>query len=102
MKVAIIDGGGNDLDFVLDVALEDIELTKRLGVKGLLAWYCASHPEDWKDDEDFTRDDVDSFYGLGYAEPAMMLLEKHGIAYTLMDPEYDPDGNLICYDWAEC
>jgi len=102
MRVAIIDGAGNDLSFVLNVPYEDIELTKKLGVEGLLAWYCASHPEDWEDDEYFTRDDVESFYDLGYAEPAMMLLDKHGIKYTLEDVEYDEKDEIVCYDWAEC
>jgi uncharacterized membrane protein len=85
---------------VLEVAEKDADLAMKCGVKGLDAWYCASHPEDWDDDDEcFSREDVDSFYDLGYAEPAEILLKKYGVEYTLLDPEYDENDEVICDDY---
>lgn len=101
MKIGIIDGAGNDLTFVLEVEEKDADIAMKCGAKGLDAWYCASHPEDWENDEYFTQEDVDSFYDLGYAEPAEMLLERYCVSYKLLDPEYDEDDNLICDAYVE-
>ena len=96
----------NDSDFAFRVKAEDADRAIELSVRGLLAWYCAAHPEDWEDDEDFTREDLESFWDSGYADPARILLDRHGIWYEDVDIEYDTDGEpcnvdrMVNYDFA--
>lgn len=85
----------NDLNFSLRIDPKDLKETVDCVDKGMLAWYCATHPEDWEDDDDFSREDIESFYDLGYCEPTEMLLNKRGIQYELLDIEIDDDGEAV-------
>lgn len=101
MLIGIIDVAGNDLDFCLVVDEKDAELAKKCGEMGMLAWYCATHPEDWEDNEYFTKEDVESFYDLGYCEPTEILLKRYGIPYTIVNPEYNEKDEMIADDYVE-
>ena len=98
MVLAIFDN--NDLDFA--VKFKDVsqkEKVKKYMIAGLAAWYAAAHcDEDDEDYEYFTRKEIESFYGSGYAEPTMELLERNGIEAEIISVQYDEDGQAHVYD----
>lgn len=98
MIIAQIDNF-NDCSFAIkfadEAAKEKVEEYMR---EGLEAWYCAAHvPVDY-DGKFWTNEDVECFYGMGYAEPTMELLQRDGIEGECVDIEYDDEGNIINAD----
>lgn len=96
MVLAITDS--NDCDFAIrfpDVSLKD--MVRGCMLIGLEAWYAAAHPETWERNE-WDKEEVESFYGLGYAEPTMKLLDRHGIDYECFGIEFDEDENVVDED----
>ena len=86
----------NDCDFAIEVKPEYKEQVKKFILEGISAWYGAAHTE-IEPTEHFTVDDIESFYGSGYAEPTEELLTKHNIDFKLIDLIYDNDGELITH-----
>ncbi len=98
MVIALIDNC-NDLNFAIKIANEaDAEKTKKYMEEGLSAWYCAAHTPTDYEGECFSKEEVEDFYYLGYAEPAEFLLKKDGIEFETVDIEYDEDGNVTNAD----
>ena len=101
MIIAITDS--NDCDFAIkfadDAVKEKVEEYMR---EGLEAWYCAAHvPVDYEG-KYWTNEDVNGFYGSGYAEPTIELLDRFGIEHELVDIVYDEDGNVANADKVIC
>ena len=102
MVITIVDQ--NECNFAIKFANEAVkEQVKDYMKEGLKAWYCAANvPVDYEG-KYWTNEDVKGFYGLGYAEPTIELLDRFGIEHELVDIEYDEDGNVknadevICY-----
>ena len=94
----------NNCDFgILLEDAKDAPKAKEYGIAGLRAWYDAtSDPEDIEGNEYFTSEEIEGFYGLGYAEPTEMLLRKEGIKFEIVDLQYEDDdeeyGEPICDD----
>lgn len=86
----------NDCDFAIEVKPEQAEQAKKDIIEGINAWYGAAHTE-IEPTVNFTVDDIESFYGAGYAEPTEELLTKHNIDFKLIDLIYDNDGELITH-----
>jgi hypothetical protein len=98
MIIAMIDNC-NDCSFAIKIANEAAaEKTKEYMQEGLSAWYCAAHTPIDYEGEYFSKEEVESFYDAGYAEPTEELLTKNGIEFELVDIEYDEDGNVTNAD----
>ena len=99
MIIAMLDAQ-NDCSFAIkfdDVSRKD-EVKKYMQV-GLNAWYSATNPEDYEGDY-WDKDEIESFYWSGYAEPTLELLERFGIKGACLDIECDDDDNVINVDEA--
>lgn len=75
----------NECDFAIKI--EDARRADEVEecmLKGIDAWYCATDPNKYEGD-DFTNEEIESFYWSGYAEPTYELLAKKGIAYEAVD-----------------
>ena len=89
----------NDCSFAIkftnEAAKEKVEEYMR---EGLDAWYCAAHvPVDYNG-KYWSKEDVEGFYWLGYAEPTCELLDRDGIEHEVIDIEYDEDENVVGAD----
>lgn len=85
----------NELDWGIKL-LDDskADLTKELIQEGMDAWYGAAH-DSIEATEHFTTDDVASFYGSGYSEPACELLDRFKIPYESIKLEYNEDDEIV-------
>ena len=83
-----------DIGFAVSVNEKDKERATKLIKIAWNAWWYASHPEDWIDNEYFLKEDVASFYESGYAEPTEQILMQAGIDYEI-HPCFDADGELF-------
>ena len=100
MIIAILDD--NECNFGIkfdDVSLKD--KIKEYMEEGLAAWYaaayCAENDEEYENDY-FTKEEIESFYWAGYAEPTEKLLEKNNIPFESVDLEYNDDDEVINVD----
>lgn len=85
--------------FANEAARDQVEEYMR---EGLEAWYCAAHvPVDYEG-KYWTNEDVECFYGMGYAEPTIELLDRFGIEHELVDIEYDENGDIANADEVIC
>ena len=94
MILAVVDD--NECNF--GIKLNDttqLELVKKLAIVGLASWYEAAHTK-IEANEYFDAEQIEGFYGSGYAEPTMELLTRYGISHEIVGLEYDADGNPIC------
>jgi hypothetical protein len=98
MIVVILDSC-NDCDFALkidDQYRNKIKDIKEFCLAGLQAWYRSCHEDLTEEDTKyFSKEEIDSFWGCGYAEPSMELLKKNGIEAELTDCEYDEEENEL-------
>ncbi len=83
-----------DIGFAVSVNEKDKERAKELIKTAWNAWWYASHPEDWIDNEYFSKEDVASFYESGYSEPTEQILTQAGIDYEIHSC-FDADGELF-------
>lgn len=91
MVIAMIDVY-NDCSFAIKIMDDTVkEKVKEFMEKGLSAWNCATHSEDYEEDL-FTKEEIEGFYWSGYAEPTYELLERNDIKGERIDIEYDEDG----------
>lgn len=99
MVIAMIDNL-NDCSFAIEFKDESQkEQVKKSMCVGLDAWYAAAHIDTYEGTE-FTKEDVEGYYGAGYAEPTSDLLLKKGIEHKTIDIEYNEDGEVINADEA--
>ena len=94
----------NNCDFAFRVPDNvDIELVKDLMEDGLGAWYAAAvgQGETIEDSKYFTKEEIATFYAVGYAEPAEILMQRNHIPFAVEKLEYDPLGNPICDDFID-
>ena len=101
MILAITDS--NECNFAIrfanEAARDQVEEYMR---EGLEAWYCAAHvPVDYNG-KYWTNEDVEGFYGLGYAEPTSELLDRDGIEHEIVGIEYDENGDISNADEVIC
>lgn len=93
-EFALVSQNNPDIGFGLRIKDDSqIEEAKRLAKIGYAAWSLATDPKYFEEEygtEYFTAADVESFYGLGYQEPAEMLLDKAGIEYEFTEC-FNPD-----------
>lgn len=97
MVIAICDS--NNQSFAVKFDDDSVkEQVKTCMKEGLDVWYCAAHvPVDYEGSL-FTKEEVEDFYDLGYAEPTEILLDRLGISYEIADIETDDDDFIINVD----
>lgn len=96
MRIFAIQGNTNyDMGFAVIVKNdEDYDRAKKLALIGWDAWWYATNPEDWENNEYFSKEDVESFYDMGYVEPASILLDRESISYEIKTC-FDKHGDLL-------
>ena len=81
----------NDLSFEILIKNDNQLGTAIKAVQeGWDAWNAATNPDDWEG-KYFNKDDVESFYNIGFTEPAQILLDRLNIEYECISC-YDDDG----------
>ena len=99
MVIAMIDNF-NDCSFAIEFKdKSQKEQIKKYMRVGLDAWMAATNVDTYEGTE-FTKEDVEGYYGAGFAEPTSDLLLKKGIEHKTIDIEYNEDGEVINADEA--
>lgn len=95
MLLAVVDQNDCDYGIILNDTSR-LEEVKKLALAGHAAWYQATNDD--FENEYFDEETIESFYCVGYAEPAEELFKRNRIEYEIVDLEYDDDGEPICDD----
>lgn len=94
MILGVLDS--NDCDFGIKFEDADkLDLVKKLARDGLATWYQAAHIDEDEENEHFTKEEVEAFYGSDYAEPTSELLDRYGIEHEIINLEFNDDGECI-------
>ena len=74
----------NECNFAVNVLRKrDVKRAVKLIDEGITAWYRAAWDgrEPIEPTENYSADEIEGFYGAGYAEPSLWLLEKFNIPH---------------------
>ena len=98
MILGVIDSF-NDCAFGIKLSdTKQIDLVKELALAGLASWYESANL-DAEGNEYFTKEDIESFFDCGYAEPSSELLDRYHIEHTIVDLEII-EGKYVCDDYV--
>lgn len=71
-----------EMGFAITFDSANYEKGSELAKIGWRAWWAATDPDDWHESL-FSKEEVASFYDLGFCEPTKILLDRNGIAYEI-------------------
>ena len=92
MKIICVQSCDGDMSFEVLVKNDNqMDVAIRAVKEGWNAWLAATTPEEWNG-EYFTKEEVESFYELGFTEPTQIILDRLQISYEFVSC-YDDEGN---------